>query len=216
MTEAFHAPPSLFEHRRGLTSCCGDRQWPAGACFDQQRKYRYALWLKWADRPTVVFVLLNPSYADGHTLDNTARACRDFAINLGFGGMEMVNAFPIIGTKPAQALAHPLRDGEDDGKVNLRHVRAALQRANRVILGFGTHLAQKRQESALHRIRRVFSELDLLEPLPVPGAAALDHRPYALELTASGMPKQPLYIRRDTPPFAFVFPDKSRRLGSNN
>ena len=152
-----------------------------------------------------MFVLLNPSIADGFSLDNTARACRDFAVRLGYGGMEIVNAFPVIGSKPKEALAHPRRDGEEEGAVNDRHVRAALQRANRVIVGFGAHLGEKRQSAALARLRAIFRDLDLLEPLPVPGAAALDHRPYAFAVVKNGMPQHPLYVSRDTVPHPYAF-----------
>lgn len=180
--------------------------WPAGACFDAERRFRYALWLQWGPGATVVFILLNPSYADGHTLDNTARACRDFGVRLGFGGMEIVNAYPAIGSKPKEVLSDPMRDGEEDGAVNDRHVRAALQRASRVIVGFGAHLGEKRQAAALARVRAVFRDLDLLEPLPVPDAPVLDHRPYAFAVVKNGMPQHPLYVPRDTAPMAYSFP----------
>ena len=182
--------------------------WPAGACFDEERRFRYALWVQWAGAATVAFVLLNPSYADGHTLDNTARACRDFAVRLGFGGMEIVNAFPVIGSKPKEALSKPMRDGEEDGAVNDRHIRAALQRAHRVIVGFGAHLGAKRQSAALARLRAIFRDLDLLEPLPVPGAPSFDHRPYAFAVVKNGMPQHPLYIERATVPRPYDFPLK--------
>lgn len=72
-----------------------------------------------------------------------------------------------------------MRDGEEDGAVNDWHIRTALQRAHRVIGGFGAHLGAKRQSAALARLRAIFRDLDLLEPLPVPGAPTFDHRPYA-------------------------------------
>jgi hypothetical protein len=65
------------------------------------RRYRYALWRRWdPDRPTVLFVGLNPSIADARHDDPTLRRCLRFAQEWGFGALAVGNLFAFRATDP--------------------------------------------------------------------------------------------------------------------
>jgi hypothetical protein len=57
-------------------------------------EYRYRLTRTWkADKPYVLFVLMNPSTADPNSDDPTIAKCCRFARAWGFGGMVAANTF---------------------------------------------------------------------------------------------------------------------------
>jgi hypothetical protein len=66
--------------------------------------YRYTLGRRWAPLggpAAAVFVMLNPSTADAERDDNTIVRCRNFAKDLGCGGLHVVNLYAYRATKPA-------------------------------------------------------------------------------------------------------------------
>ena len=72
-----------------------------GAKFSPCKKYRLQLWRIWDDKlPKIMFIMLNPSYADAHHDDPTIRRCINFAKNWGYGGFYVGNIYPLISTKP--------------------------------------------------------------------------------------------------------------------
>lgn len=86
---------------------------PKGAWISDCGKYRYALWRCWsfADKP-LIFVMCNPSTADASVDDPTIRKCVGFAKKLGFGGISVVNLYPLRATDP-KLLKNPTVDGQD-------------------------------------------------------------------------------------------------------
>src|SRR5258707_10232275 len=110
----------------------------AGAHFSADGRYRYVLWregrnhpapAKWrwwkddngkpvvdgAGKPigepeTVLFVMLNPSTADGQGDDPTIRKCVGFAQRWGYDRMKVVNLFAYRATDPRMLLSLPERD----------------------------------------------------------------------------------------------------------
>lgn len=75
-----------------------------GAVFNEDRRYRYALWRDLVPlvqpKRTVLFVMLNPSSADELTNDPTLRRCEGFARNLGFHRLMVGNLFAFRSTQP--------------------------------------------------------------------------------------------------------------------
>lgn len=80
-------------------------------------RYRYSLTRTWDSDPSeqekenghsrrLVFVLLNPSTADGRTDDPTVRRCTAFARDWGYEGVVLVNLFAIRGADPRAVFAH--------------------------------------------------------------------------------------------------------------
>ena len=145
-----------------------------GATFSRDRRYRYRLWRRWDQtRPVVVFVLLNPSTADARHDDPTIRRCLGFARRWGYGGIEVVNLFAYRATDPR--MLRTVRDPV--GRANRHQVRAALARAELVVLGWGANTEGDRMLKVSHA--------------------------YCLGLTSAGQPRHPLYLRRDARPVPY-------------
>jgi hypothetical protein len=100
-------------------SCCLVRTL-AGACFGPDRLERFALWRRWSDAPSLGFLLMNPSIADEDRLDQTLKRCASWATDLGYGGMEIVNVFPLVSTDPRGLGAH---DHDETAARNAAHIR---------------------------------------------------------------------------------------------
>lgn len=76
--------------------------WKSGAVMDDQ--YRYLLWRMW-DEPSassnpLVWIMLNPSTADGTVDDPTIHRCISFAKRDGYTGIQVVNLFPFRTSSP--------------------------------------------------------------------------------------------------------------------
>jgi hypothetical protein len=142
-----------------------------GATFSADRRYRYRLWRRWdRSRSVVLFVMLNPSTADGRRDDPTIRRCIGFARAWGFGGVEVVNLFAYRATDPRELG----RVGDPVGPHNDRYIRRAIRRSRLVVLAWG----------ARARARRLLSL----------------RRAHCLGLTRAGQPRHPLYLRGDLEP----------------
>lgn len=96
----------------------------ATICGDHD-EYRYDLTRTW-DRtlPLVVFVMLNPSTADGLKDDATIRKCMRFAWIWGYGGIVVVNLFAWRATNPKMVAALP--DQRGTGPLNDDFIEAAV------------------------------------------------------------------------------------------
>jgi hypothetical protein len=139
-------------------------------------RYRYSLLRFWdAARPRLLFVMLNPSIADGNLDDPTVRRCIGFARSGGFGELEIVNLFAYRATSPADLR----RAGFPVGPHNDAHIDAALQLADAVCVAWGTaggDAADARVQIVLPAVRRG------------------GHRPQCLGITREGWPAHPLYL----------------------
>lgn len=153
----------------------------ASAYFSDDRKYRYALSRVWDEsKPLVLFCMLNPSTADEINNDPTVERCQRRAVQMGFGGMAVVNIFALRSTDPKA-----LYKAEDPvGPENMRVVISLAKKAKLVVCGWGKHGAFKSHgEFMLMKLR--------------------DYgiRPHALKLNKDGTPAHPLYIGYDVKPF---------------
>ncbi len=141
------------------------------ACFDSSGAYRYRLWREWdAALPCVVFVMLNPSTADGEGDDPTVRRCIGFARSWGFGRLEVVNLCAYRATTPSDLF------GADDpvGRDNGAHLKTAVDGASLIVVAWGNNarnLATPRFDGAHH-----------------------------IGLTKLGQPRHPLYVSGCTRP----------------
>lgn len=145
-----------------------------GATFSPCREYRYRLWRRWdASRPSVCWVMLNPSTADEETNDPTVERCSRRALSWGYGAIEVVNLFALRSTDPKYLARHadPVGPGNDEA------ILAAARGAGLVICAWGEH-------GNLGRRGRTVSSL-----LADAGLAA-----HALKLSKSGQPCHPLYL----------------------
>lgn len=158
----------------------------SGAQFSPCRAYRYKLWRTWgAGRPSVCFIMLNPSTADETVNDPTITRCQERAKRLGMGGLVVANLFAFRATEPADMRAA-------DDPVGPENDAAILEIASRpdtrmVIAGWGTHGEYRRRATA---VRKLLSAAGI--PL------------HCLALTKDGHPKHPLYVGYDVQPQAWA------------
>ena len=64
-------------------------------------KYRNSLYRAWESGPSLYWVMLNPSTADGKLDDPTVRKCIGFSRCNGFGSLVIENLVPYRATNPA-------------------------------------------------------------------------------------------------------------------
>ena len=156
------------------------------ASFDRTGAYRYTLHRVWTPGAAVVcFCLLNPSTADAHVLDPTLTRCLGFAQRWGYGAMEVVNAFALRSTDPAGLRAHPAPVGPG----NDRAIRRAVERANLIVVGWGTHASLADRGAQLSRAITRWSNA----PVTCWGR------------TQGGHPRHPLYLAKDTGLIPYFF-----------
>lgn len=108
-----------------------------GAILSNCEKYRFQLWRIWDEsKPKVLFIMHNPSTADGNDDDPTIRRCINFAKAWGYGGMYVGNIFPYRATDPKE-----LRDVEyitmARPHLNGLHIREMADNCQLFVLAYG-------------------------------------------------------------------------------
>ena len=145
-----------------------------GAIFSRDKRYRYALWRRWAPQGSIaLFVGLNPSTANGSVDDPTIRRCQAFARRWGMAGTVVVNLYAFRAARPIDLF----RQREPMGIENDRWIQSALTLSSRVIACWGNH------GERFERGARVLPLLGTVECLGV---------------TKRGHPIHPLYLPGDT------------------
>jgi hypothetical protein len=184
-----------------------------GAQIDASGTYRFRLWREWRLHPlpakwdmwtneigdpvvdgageqigdplSCVFVMLNPSTADGEQDDPTIRRCVGFAKRFGFDRLEVVNLFGFRATSPAELL-NISPEVDPCGHENQRAVMQALDKAGMIICAWGAHGGHLDQDETMLGWIERFNDRDA----PV----------VSLGVTAKGFPRHPLYLRADAEP----------------
>lgn len=147
------------------------------ATFSDDDTYRYRLRRTWdTSKPTVVFVMLNPSTADATADDPTIRRCLGFAETWGYGALVVGNLFALRATDPADLRNH----SNPVGPENDRHLREMCTDDRLVVGAWGAN------GSYQGRAREVLELLDV--------------DLHALDTTKAGHPVHPLYQPADTDP----------------
>jgi len=150
--------------------------------------YRYRLTRRWSRNlapDKVLFVMLNPSTADGEQDDPTIRKCVGFAKRWGFGALEVVNLFAHRVTDPRDLLKAARAGVDVVGPKNQEAVYQASWGAEAIVAAWGRH------GSLLDQCSRVIDWLPkrfLIRPLVVD----------CLGLTANGQPRHPLMVPYET------------------
>ncbi|MFU8828217.1 MAG: DUF1643 domain-containing protein [Phycisphaerales bacterium] len=125
--------------------------------------------------------MLNPSTADEQRNDPTVRRTIGFALDRGFGSIEVVNAFALRSTDPGRLRADAKAGLDPIGPRNDEAIRRAMRRSAIVVAAWGGH-------AELLDRHRILSEI-----------LAGHDRCVSLGLTAAGLPRHPLYLRADAP-----------------
>lgn len=154
----------------------------SGARFSPCRTWRYSLWRRWDPaRPMVMFIGLNPSTADESIDDPTIRRCKRFAMDFGYGGMYMLNAYAYRATEPKDMK----RAADPVGPGNYQALREFSKLSSLVIAAWGVHCSI---------------------PQAVAVLSAVNRKVYCLGKTKDNCPKHPLYLKADTKPELFWEP----------
>lgn len=149
----------------------------SGAELDDAREYRWRLWREWdAERPTVAFLMLNPSTADETEDDQTIRRCIGYGKSWGYGRLEVVNLFAYRTKKPSELRTADAPVGDRNDEV----LRDVCQEAELVVAAWGAH--------------GEFSDR------AIEVAEMLDVELQALGTTKDGHPGHPLYLSGDAEP----------------
>lgn len=148
-----------------------------GAEFSDDGEYRYRLWRTWdVERPTLAFLMLNPSTADETTDDPTVRRCIGYAKDWGFGTLVVGNLFALRSTDPENLYDHP----DPVGPENDAHLEEICDEAEKVIAAWGHHGGLDDRGAEVTR--------------------TLDADLFALDTTKDGHPVHPLYQPKDADP----------------
>jgi len=142
-------------------------------------KYRYSLSRIWDDdKPMVLFVMLNPSTADGDQDDPTIRRCIGFAKSWGYGGLWVGNLLAYRATNPKdlKSVADPF------GPDNEIHLMQMAIEADLLVCAWGNPNITK---NMMHRTKLI---------------TGLGLVPHFLELSKDGTPKHPLYLKSNLKP----------------
>lgn len=149
-------------------------------------QYRYDLGRRWEDikKPRAVFIMLNPSTADGTDDDATVRRCVGFARSWGCGSLVVVNLFAYRATNPVdmKRVPDPVGPENDDFISGWVASRPGSGWDRMAVAAWGDHGIFRQRDLAVRRMLR-----DLGVPL------------FHLGLTAAGNPKHPVRLAGATP-----------------
>ena len=144
-----------------------------GANLSPCRQYRYVLWRKWDEtRPSMCWVMLNPSTADAEQDDPTIRRCLDFAWRWGCGAMYVVNLFAWRATRPRELREIPDPVGPDNDGCIVEYCR----RARFIVAAWGAFGGLRGRHKEVYRL-----------------LAESAYQVLCLGYTATGHPRHPLY-----------------------
>jgi hypothetical protein len=147
--------------------------------------YRYLLRRTWAeDRASVLWVMVNPSTADGTADDRTIGRCVGFSRAWGFGGIAVVNLFALRSPAVEDLLTHPAPVGPgNDAAIAGQAAAAGL-----VIAGWGSKGGKLGRLIAARAlaVRQVFE--------------AAGRAVHCLRLGGDGHPAHPLMLPSDLRP----------------
>lgn len=152
-----------------------------GAEFSACKQYRYCLWRIW-DRslPLIMFIGLNPSTANATDDDPTVRRVKSMAKGWGFGGVYMMNCFPLVSTDPEALRSHDMTVyAQHQDFLNRQQLIAVSKQCEEVVFAWGNFQIVK-------DFRRD-QELSVLFP---------DAK--ALIINKDGSPRHPLYVPTKT------------------
>lgn len=152
--------------------------------------YRYVLRRRWASARILMMILLNASTADAVQNDPTVRRCIYFALNYGFGGLDLFNLFALRATDPKVML----RAEDPIGLLNDSYIADAAQEHAMVCLAWGNHGCHR------NRDRAVLDILSRASPRP---------SLWCFGKTKGGHPKHPLYLPKSTKMVSYMLPGNS-------
>lgn len=149
------------------------------ADFSLCRKYRYTLRRTWnLDKPSILFIMLNPSTADEFVDDPTNKRIVSFSKKWGFGSLVTCNLFAFRTPYPKKLKKEKYPVDEYPGQNNT-WLRIESSKAKKIIAAWGNYGEYLNQDLAVEELLKDF-EL------------------FSFGLTNTGQPKHPLYLPENT------------------
>ena len=162
-----------------------------GAILSDDSMRRYLLWRAWgnphtADAKWVLWVMLNPSVADGTYNDPTLSKVIEFSLRAGFDGLEVVNLISQRSPKPGVVRAEDEPDDAD------KIIALAFARCSRIVAAWGTlsGLSKPARKIALERIAFIRGLERVTERTQHFAGRKLE----CLSVTKNGQPGHPLFL----------------------
>ena len=145
-----------------------------GAVFEDN--YRYDLWRSWSPRkPSILFIMFNPSTADATQLDRTVTRCFTFAKEWGYGTMHIANIFAYKSTDPRTLL----EISDPVGPKNDEWIRTLSMKADKIVIAWGAWNWWKKAQGREKQVLEILKQIG--QPL------------FCIGITKTGHPRHPLY-----------------------
>jgi hypothetical protein len=145
--------------------------------FSSCGSYRYSLSRIWDESlPAVLFIMLNPSSADGTKDDPSIRRCISYAKDWGFGSLFVGNLFALKSTKPTGLL----ESTNPEGPENLKYLLKLSSHCKMIVCAWGNGT--------------------ILKKLSANSPKNLNRKLHCLKLSLDGIPCHPLYLPKDLKP----------------
>ena len=151
------------------------------AKFNKARTKRYFLFRKWSDRPTIVWIMLNPSVADEKYDDKTISKCMKFSNCWGYGGFYVLNLCSDISTCPKKAI-NKLKTNQEIDPTSLSYIKDLINNNNVIYCAWGFGISTPKWLTTILKNKTI----------------------KALELSKLGTPKHPLYLDSKLIPVNFI------------
>ena len=104
-------------------------------------RYRYELLREWdKDKEKVLFIMLNPSTADGDKNDLTTIRCINFAKKWGYGGLMIGNIYPFRAKRPKDLRKWTNNCGREEYKAlfgNIDHINDMINQCDLTVCAWG-------------------------------------------------------------------------------
>ncbi len=160
-----------------------------GAVISECGKFRYMLYRllredTYIQRRTCVFVMLNPSTADGIEDDPTIRRCMRFAAAWDYTMLEVINLFAYRATKPKDLFKSAI---SRMGPSYNYHTNKSISGADLIICGWG-----KLPKAYMEFSDAMVDRIRLLQKTPM-----------CLKVNKDGSPAHPLYLKADLKPIMY-------------
>ena len=140
------------------------------ADISSDRKERFSLSRIWdSKKPKVLYIMLNPSYADDELDDPTIRRLIFFSKKFRFGGFYVTNLFTQITPYPKE-----LNMDNNSKKKNLKIISELIKKSDLIVYAWGNLVSEPMQ------LRKLIES------------------PLCFGINKNGTPKHPLYLRSDT------------------
>ena len=153
-----------------------------GAILSSCKKHRLQLWREWdSNLPKVLFIMLNPSTADHKQDDPTLRRCIDYAKQWGYGGLYIGNLYSLRAADPKTLVKVSKFNHRD----NYKHIVSIAQQCQLVVCAWGNYPIIKKLGTPLNILKQLNQKL------------------HCIDLSKTGTPKHPLYLKKSLTPIPF-------------